>query len=136
MRSQFIIATVDTVLYAIAFAIARVPLWPLFALIGGFCSFIPSFGSLITLALVGISMLLAQSDWTHVAIAFGGWLIVQILEGFVLQPVLLSKPLGLRFLPVLLALIAGSLFFGPVGFLLAVPILAVLNVFWRYYRDR
>jgi predicted PurR-regulated permease PerM len=68
------------------------------------------------------------------AIAFGAWLVVQAVEGFVLQPVLLSKPLGLRALPVFLALLAGSLFFGPIGFVLAVPVLAVTNVFWRYFR--
>ena len=135
IRSQIIIATIDTCLYAIGFGIARVPLWPLFALIGGFCSFIPSFGSLITFCLVAVTMLIAGSDWTHIVIAFATWLIVQTLEGFVLQPILLSKPLGLRALPVFLALIAGSLFFGPVGFLLAVPVLAVANVFWRYFRD-
>ena len=33
-----------------------------------------------------------------------------------------------------LALLAGSIFFGPIGFVLAVPILAVTNVFWRYFR--
>lgn len=136
VRSQIIIASIDTVLYALGFAIAGVPFWPLFAFIGGFCSFIPSFGSLITLALVATSMLIAGRDWTHVAIAFGCWLVVQIVEGFVLQPILLSKPLGLRALPVFLALIAGSLVFGPIGFLLAVPVLAIANVFWRYFRDR
>ncbi len=136
VRSTIIIATIDSILYAIGFAIAKVPLWPLFALIGGFCSFIPSFGSLIPLSLVATAMLIASRDWTHLAIAFGTWLFVQILEGFVLQPILLSKPLGLRVLPVFLALIAGSLFFGPIGFLLAVPVLAVVNVFWRYFRDR
>jgi predicted PurR-regulated permease PerM len=81
-------------------------------------------------------MLLADRDWTDLAIAFGAWLVVQALEGFVLQPVLLSRPLGLRALPVFLALLAGSFFFGPVGFLLAVPVLAVANVFWRHFRDR
>jgi predicted PurR-regulated permease PerM len=136
IRSQLIIASIDTVLYATGFAIAHVPWWPLFALIGGFCSFIPSIGSLIPLTLVGVTMLLADRDWTDLAIAFGVWLVVQTLEGFVLQPVLLSRPLGLRALPVFLALLAGSFFFGPVGFLLAVPLLAVANVFWQHFRDR
>jgi putative heme transporter len=136
IRSQFIIASIDTALYAVGFAIAHVPWWPFFALIGGFCSFIPSIGSLIPLTLVGVTMLLADRDWTDLAIAFGAWVVVQALEGFVLQPVLLSRPLGLRALPVFLALIAGSFFFGPVGFLLAVPVLAVANVFWRHFQDR
>lgn len=136
VRSQLIISAIDTVLYAIGFAVAKVTWWPLFALIGGLCSFIPNFGSLILLLLVAVTMLLAGRDWTHLAIAFGAWLVVQALEGFVLQPILLSKPLGLRVLPVFLALIAGGLFFGPIGFLLAVPVLAVANVFWQYFRDR
>jgi putative heme transporter len=136
VRSQFIIAGIDTVLYAAGFAIARVPWWPLFAIAGGMCSFLPGIGSLISLTLVGATMLLAGRDWTDLAIAFGTWLVVQVLEGFVLQPILLSKPLGLRALPVFLALLAGSLLFGPVGFVLAVPVLAVANVFWRYFRDR
>jgi predicted PurR-regulated permease PerM len=136
VRSQLIIAAIDTVLYSAGFAIARVPWWPLFGLIGGCCSFVPGIGSLIPLTLVGITMLLADRGWTNLAIAFGTWLAVQVLEGFVLQPLLLSKPLGLRILPVFLALLVGSLLFGPVGFVLAVPVLAVANVFWRYFRDR
>jgi len=136
VRSQLIIFAIDTVLYAIGFAVAKVPWWPLFAVIGWLCSFIPNFGSLITLLLVATTMLLASRDWTHVAIAAGVWLLVQALEGFVLQPILLSKPLGLRAVPVFLALVVGGLFFGPIGFLLAVPILAVANVFWQYFRSR
>lgn len=136
IRSQLIIAAIDTILYAIGFALAKVPAWPLFALIGGFCSFIPNIGSLIPLLLVGVTMLFADRDWTDLAIALGAWLAVQAVEAFVLQPILLSKPLGLRVVPVFLALLAGGLFFGPVGFLLAVPVLAVANVFWQYFRRR
>src|SRR5690242_18783325 len=136
IRSQLIIAGVDMLLYATGFAIAHVPWWPLFALIGGFCSLIPSIGSLIPLSLVGVTMVLADRDWTDLAIAFGVWLAIQAVEGFLLQPVLLGRPLGLRAVPVFLALLAGSFFFGPVGFVLAVPVLAVANVFWRYFRDR
>jgi predicted PurR-regulated permease PerM len=136
IRAQIAIAAIITVLYAIGFWIAHVPLWPLIAIMGGFSSLVPRFGSLIPLALVGIAMLLAQRDLTHFIIAFATWVIAQGLEGFVLQPILLSKPLGLKALPVFLALLVGGMFFGPVGFLLAVPVLAVVNVFWRYFRDR
>jgi predicted PurR-regulated permease PerM len=136
LRAQIAIAAIITILYAIGFWIAHVPLWPLMALVGGFASLIPRFGSLIPLALVAIAMLIAQRDLTHLLIAFGTWVIVQGVEGFVLQPILLSKPLGLKALPVFLALLAGSMFFGPIGLLLAVPVLAIANVFWRYFRDR
>jgi hypothetical protein len=36
-----------------------------------------------------------------------------------------GRPLGLLAIPVFLGLLAGSLLFGPVGFILAVPVLAV-----------
>jgi predicted PurR-regulated permease PerM len=62
--------------------------------------------------------------------------LIQGLEGFVIAPQLLSKPLGLRPWPVFLALLAGSFFFGPIGFFLAVPILAVGAVFWRYFLNK
>ena len=136
IRSQLIISGVETVLYATGFAIAHVPWWPLFALIGGICSFIPIIGPLIPLVLVGLTMLIASRGWTELAIAFGAWLAIQAIEGFVLQPVLLGRPLGLRALPVFLAIAVGSLCFGPLGVVLAVPVLAVANVFWKYFRNR
>ncbi len=136
LRAQIVIAVIITVLYAIGFFIAHVPVWPLIAILGGISSLIPRFGSLIALVLVAIAMIPAYHDLTRLLIAFGTWVIVQGLEGFVLQPVLLSKPLGLKALPVFLALLAGGMFFGPIGLLLAVPVLAVANVFWRYFRDR
>ena len=81
-------------------------------------------------------MLIASRGWTELAIAFGAWLAIQAIEGFVLQPVLLGRPLGLRALPVFLAIAVGSLCFGPLGVVLAVPVLAVANVFWKYFRNR
>ena len=136
IRAQIAIAAIITVLYAIGFWVAHVPLWPVIAIVGGLSSLIPRFGSLIPLILIAIAMLPAHRDLTHLLIAFGTWVIVQGVEGFVLQPILLSKPLGLKALPVFLALLAGGMFFGPIGLLLAVPVLAVANVFWRYFRDR
>ena len=136
VRAQILIAVILTVLYAIGFAIARVPLWPVVAILGGLTSFIPRVGSLVPLALAALAWLLGDRNLMHLVIAFAAWVIIQAVEGFYLTPRLLSKPLGLKFIPVFLALLIGSIFFGPIGFLLAVPVLAVLNVFWRYFRDR
>jgi putative heme transporter len=134
LRAQLLIALILAVLYAIGFGIARVPLWPVIAIIGGFSTLIPRVGSLIPLLLVVIVNLLGDRNLTHLAIAFGAWVVIQGLEGFLITPRLLSKPLGLKPLPVFLALLAGSFLFGPVGLLIAVPVLAVAGVFWRYLR--
>jgi len=132
VRAQFLIAGILTVLYAIGFAIAHVPLWPVIAVVGGLSNFVPRVGSLIPLALMAVANAIAERNMTDWLIAFGAWVLVQLLEGFVITPRLLSKPLGLRPLPVFLVLLAGSFFFGPVGLLVAVPVLAVGMVFWRH----
>lgn len=134
IRAQFLIAGILTILYAIGFGIARVPLWPVIAIIGGLSTLIPRVGSLIPLGLAALANLIGDRNWTHLAIAFGAWVVIQGLEGFFITPRLLSKPLGLKPLPVFLALLAGSFFFGPIGLLVAVPILAVAGVFWRYMK--
>jgi predicted PurR-regulated permease PerM len=136
VRARILIALIQTILFAIGFAFARVPLWPLIAIAGGLASFIPRIGVLVPLVLVAIADLFGGVDLLHWTYAFGVWFVILLFDEFYLTPRLLSKPLGLRPLPVFLALIAGSFFFGPIGFILAVPAVAIAAVFWRYFRDR
>jgi putative heme transporter len=133
IRAQILIAIILTALYAIGFAIAHVPLWPLIAIIGGFAVLIPRVGSLVPLCLMGLADLIGHRNLVDFLIAFAAWTAIQALEGFFITPRILSKPLGLKPLPVFLALIAGSFLFGPIGALLAVPVIAVALVFWRYF---
>jgi predicted PurR-regulated permease PerM len=136
VRAQVLIAALLTVLYAVGFAIARVPLWPLVAVLGGLASFIPRIGALVPLFLAALFILILHWNLTHMLIALAAWTVIQVLEGFFITPRLLSKPLGLGALPVFFALLFGSFFFGPIGMLLAVPVLAVGMVFWRYLASK
>lgn len=136
VKAQVIIVCVVTVLYAIGFAIGHMPLWYVVAIIAGSCTVIPRIGSLIGLALAAIVSYFGDLSLTNCLIVFATWVVVQAVEGFYLTPTLLGRPLGLRPLLVFFALLLGSFFFGPIGFLLAVPALAVAGVFWRYFRDR
>jgi predicted PurR-regulated permease PerM len=136
VRARILIAGILTILYAVGFAFARVPLWPLVAIAGGVASLIPRVGVLVPLVLIAIADLIGGVDLAHWAYAFGVWFAILIFDEFFLTPRLLSTPLGLRPLPVFVVLLAGSFFFGPIGFVLAVPVLAVAAVFWRYFRDR
>lgn len=133
VRAQVLIAVILTVLYAIGFAAARVPLWPVVAVLGGLSSFIPRLGALVPLLLSVLSIAILHWSLRHMLIAVAIWILIQVLEAFLITPRFLSKPLGLGALPVFLALLAGSFFFGPIGMLLAVPVLAVALVFWRYF---
>ena len=136
IKGQIIIAALVTTLYAIGFAWARMPWFALVALIAGACNMIPRIGSLIGLAIAAAVAFFTDLTMVQFLIVFGTWVVVQGIEGFYLTPKILGKPLGLRPLLVFFAVLAGSILFGPIGFLLAVPVLAVANVFWRYFRDK
>ncbi len=136
IRGQVVIVCIVTLLYAIGFGFAHLPLWYFFAVIAGACNVIPRIGSLIGLGIVALAAYLPHLDWQRLLIVFAIWVVVQGIEGFYLTPRILGRPLGLRPLAVFFALLAGSFLFGPIGFLLAIPLLAVANVFWRYYRGR
>lgn len=136
VKAQVVIVCIVTVLYAVGFAGARMPFWYVVAVIAGACTVIPRIGSLIGLALAAIVSYLGDLNLTRFLIVFGTWVVVQGVEGFYLTPKLLGRPLGLRPLLVFVALLLGSFFFGPIGFLLAVPALAVAGVFWRYFREQ
>lgn len=136
VRAQLLIAAILTVLYGAGFAIARVPWWPVIAIIGGITSLIPHVGGLIPLAFALLADLLAGRDLTHFGLTFGIWILIETLEGFVITPRILSKPLGVRPLFVFIAVIGASFLFGPIGFFLALPALAVVMVFWRYFQNR
>jgi predicted PurR-regulated permease PerM len=133
VRAQVLIIAIVSLMYATGFALAHMPFWYLVAPLAGICYAIPHIGSLIGLAIAGIAGFFGDAN---LLIVFATWVVVQSVEGFFLTPSLLGRPLGLRPLLVFVTLLAGSFFFGPVGFLLAVPILAVGNVFWRYFRQR
>lgn len=134
IRAQVIIAIVDAVLYALAFAFAHVPWWPAIAVIGSVTSFIPHIGPLVPLGLAALANLLAGHSMEDLLVIFGTWTAIQVIGWIWLTPWLLGRPLGLKPLPVFVALLAASLAFGALGVFLAVPVLAVANVFWRYFR--
>ena len=136
VRGQVIIGFVVTILYAIGFAVARMPFWYLVAPIAGATTVVPRVGSLIGLAVAGLVAFFADLTLVQCTVVFATWVVVQGVEGFYLTPKFLGRPLGLNPWLVFLALLVASFTFGPVGFLLAVPVLAVANVFWRYFKER
>jgi predicted PurR-regulated permease PerM len=103
-------------------------------ILGGITAIVPRIGALIPIGLAAITLNVIEAPIRSYLIAIGLWLLIQAIEFFFLLPRLIGKPLGLRELPVLAALLLGSLAFGPIGLLLAIPALAIGLVFWRHFR--
>ncbi len=130
-RTQILVALVDAAGIGIGAAILGVPLaLPLAALVF-IGSFIPIIGALATGAIAILVALVAQGP-VDALIMLGIVLIVQQIEGHVLQPLLMGHAVSLHPVAVILAVAAGSFAAGIVGALFAVPIVAVLNTVILY----
>jgi predicted PurR-regulated permease PerM len=100
-----------------------------------FGAFIPIIGAVVTGALAAL-VALVTNGVTAALIVVAIVLIVQQLEGNVLQPILVGRTLDLHPAVVILAVTAGGTLSGIVGAFLAVPVVAVVAVAIRYARQQ
>ncbi len=134
LRASALIVAFHVVFLSIGFAIVGVPMWGLMAMLCAVLALIPHLGGLIGIGLVLLVSGIGGMGFVGLGITAGVWLAAQIIEAFWLAPRLIGRPLGLRPLAVFAAILLGSLLFGPIGFLLAVPVLAIGMVWLRYFR--
>ncbi|ROS23024.1 AI-2E family transporter [Cellulomonas sp. PhB150] len=130
-RTQILVAAVDALGIGIGAAILHVPLALPLAILVFLGSFIPIVGALLTGTIAVLVALVAQGPVVAL-IMLGVVLLVQQLEGHVLQPFLMGHAVSLHPVAVLLAVAAGSFVAGILGALFAVPIVAVINTVVLY----
>ena len=135
VRNQLVIALAMGVLYALGFAILRVPLALTLGLISGLLNFIPYVGTLTGLVLaVSFSALNGAGIGRIIGILIV-FIVVQTVEGYYLTPKLLGEKLNLHPLVVLLGIVVGGNLFGLVGIILAVPVIAAARVILRFFEQ-
>ena len=130
-RTQILVALVDAVGIGIGAAILQVPLALPLATLVFLGSFIPIVGALVSGSVAVLVAIVAHGPIVAL-LMLGVVLLVQQIEGHVLQPLLMGHAVALHPVAVLLAVATGSLAAGIVGALFAVPIVAVLNTVLRY----
>jgi predicted PurR-regulated permease PerM len=130
-RTQILVAFVDATGIGVGAAILGVPLALPLATLVFVGSFIPIVGAVATGAVAVLVALVSQGPVVAL-IMLGVVLLVQQIEGHVLQPFLMGHAVSLHPVAVLLVVAAGSLAAGIVGALFAVPIAAVLNTVLLY----
>jgi predicted PurR-regulated permease PerM len=128
VRNQLVIALAMGVLYAIGFAIARVPLAISLGLLSGLLNFIPYLGTLTGLTLSLSFVALDGGGMARMLGVVAVFIIVQSIEGYYLTPKLLGGSLDLHPMWVLIGLMIGGSLFGILGIILAVPVIAIAKV--------
>ena len=135
VRIQVFVAFVDAVGIGLGAFLLNVPLALPIGVLVFLASFIPIVGAVLTGAVAVLVALVAVSP----AIALAMLLVVlavQQIESNILQPLVMGKAVSLHPVAVFLAVAAGSVLFGIIGALFAVPLMAVLNTIIRYLAGR
>lgn len=130
-RGTVIIAAIDAIGIGVGVALVGVPLAVPIGVLVFFASFIPIVGALLS-GFVAVVIALATVGLSGALIVLAIVIGVQQLEGHVLQPLIQGRMVALHPLAVVLAVAGGSIVAGLVGAVIAVPIVAVVNVIVRY----
>lgn len=147
VRATVLVAFIDAVGIGFGLWVLRVPLYlPLAALVflGAFVPIVGAFVSgtvAVLVALVDAPQpgLLAGGGVVKALMVLGLILLVQQIEGNILQPVIMSRAVKIHPLVVIIAVTFGILLAGIIGALVAVPVVAILNTVVRrlnHYHER
>ncbi len=133
--SQAAVALVDGVFIGIGVWLLGVPFALPIAVLTFFGGFVPIVGAFVAGAVATLVALVSNGVWTAVAV-LAIVLVVQQLEGNVMQPILVGRTLKIHAAVVLTSVALGGTLFGIVGAFLAVPAVAAFQVITRYVREQ
>lgn len=116
------------VMYYISFMIFDIKYAILLTIFGALITIIPYIGPFIS-GLVPILFAIIFGKGFHEVILFSSVIIViQLIESYVLEPVIIGKEVKLRPFAVIIAVIIGGMIWGIAGMILFVPLFAMLKI--------
>jgi len=126
VRATVLVAFIDAVGIGIALVVLNIPFpFPLAALVF-LGAFIPIVGASVSGA-VAVLVALVDQGWVIALIVLGAVILVQQVEGHVLQPLIMGRAVAIHPLVVITGIACGVTLAGIIGALVAVPLIAVLN---------
>ncbi len=124
VRGTALIALSDAAGIGLGLLVLGVPLWLSLTLVTFFGAFVPIIGATVAGA-AAVLVTLVTNGLTDALIILGVVLLVQQVEGNVLQPLIMSGVVRLHPLVTVASVTAGTLVLGVAGAVLAVPVVAV-----------
>lgn len=135
LRGTTIVAAVDALGIGLVMLFCGVPLTFPLAILVFLGAYIPMVGATVAGILCVLVTLVSSGFWPAVIVLIGT-IVVQQLEGNLLQPVVMANTLSLHGLVVLLGLTGGTVLGGIVGALISVPLIAAGWAMVKVISDR
>lgn len=126
VRATVIVALVDAIGIMIVAALLGVPFIAAIGVLVFLGAFVPMIGATVAGSVAVLVALVDQGPWTAL-LMFGGVILVQQIEGHILQPFLMGRFVSVHPLGVIFAIGIGVLVAGVAGALIAVPLVAAVN---------
>lgn len=134
VNGTLLVACMVFVCDTVGFSIVGLKSALLFGLFCGITDLIPYIGPYLG-TLVATIVGVTQSPLIGLGV-FIIAVIVQLIESYVLQPVVMSKATNLHPVTIICGLLIFGHFFGIVGMILATPIMSVIKVIWEFIKDK
>lgn len=133
IKGQLSVMILLGVIYAVQLQMIGLRFGLLIGIGAGVASFVPylGFGLGVFIALL-VGIFQFGFDAVYLGLIVGAFMVGQVMEGYVLQPLLLGDKIGLSPLWIIFAVLAGASLFGFVGMLIALPVSAVINVLFHH----
>lgn len=135
-RGQLMVMFSLGLFYAIGLWLIGVPLALLVGFVAGLLTIVPYLGFIVGFLLAtGITLFHFHDLW-HLIMVVIFFMVAQVLEGFVLTPLMVGDKIGLHPVAVIFAILAGGQLLGFVGVLIALPVAAMLWVIINFFFQR
>ncbi len=122
------------ILYGIGFSIAGVENAIFFAILCGILEIIPFVGNLAGTALTVLMVISQGGDNTMILSVIVTYLIVQFVQSYILEPLVVGSEVNINPLFTILVLILFELIWGIPGLILAIPMLGILKIVCDHVR--
>ena len=126
VRGTVAVAAIHAVVMGVTLSIMNAPLVAPLAVLTFLAAFVPLVGILVAGGLA-ILVVLAVKGWIDALILLGVLIVMNQLEGHLLQPLVVGKMVRLHPLAIILALAVGGVVAGIAGAVVAVPIAAAIT---------
>jgi predicted PurR-regulated permease PerM len=131
VRGQLIVGAILAVLYSMGFYLVHLPLALLVGIVTGLGNMVPFVGTAVGLVAATLMGLLSWQSWGNMALIYGVFVIIHVLEAWLITPRVVGGSVGLSPLLVIISILVFGELFGFFGILVAVPLAAIIKIVGR-----
>lgn len=137
-RGQLIIAFLQGLLFAVGFSLVGLRYGFIIGLLLGLLNVIPYLGSIIGLgAALPLSLLQQGGGWPKLVLVLSVFVVVQLIEGYLLTPRIMGERTGLHPIAIIVAVFFwGQALGGIMGMIFAIPLTAFLASVLRLVKEK